>query len=184
MKTEKLVKQAKRGDKEALLQLIMSERDAYYRLAFTYMGNAHDAMDAVEDMIVALYEKIGQLRRSSLFFSWSKTILVNSCKSLLRKRKRIVLVDNWEETGEGTASEPARSADALRLTEKQLDLQKMLSVLSPEQREAIQLKYLHDLDYKTIADMTGVSVGTAKSRVFQGLKRVREQNERDGGEPV
>ena len=84
MKVNHLVKQAQKGNKEALLQLIMADKDAYYRLAYTYMGNEHDAMDAMEDMIVTLYEKIDQLKKGEAFYSWSKTILVNRCKTLLR----------------------------------------------------------------------------------------------------
>lgn len=55
------VKQAQKGNKEALLQLILAEKDPFYRLALAYMGKEHDAMDALEEMIVILYEKIGQL---------------------------------------------------------------------------------------------------------------------------
>lgn len=62
MKLVKQVKKAKKGDKEALLQLIMAEKDAYYRLAYSYMKNEADAMDALEDMIVKLYEQIGQVK--------------------------------------------------------------------------------------------------------------------------
>lgn len=83
MDVARWVKKAKKGNKEALLHLIMSEKDVYYRLAFSYMGNAHDAMDAMDEMIVTLYEKIGQLKKEEAFYSWSKTILVNGCKRLL-----------------------------------------------------------------------------------------------------
>ena len=74
----RLVRQAKKGNKDALLQLIMADQDAYYRLAYSYMGNEHDAMDAMEDMIVTLYEKIGQLLNGESFYSWSKTIFQGS----------------------------------------------------------------------------------------------------------
>ncbi|WP_332455180.1 RNA polymerase sigma factor [Paenibacillus crassostreae] len=94
MNVVRSVKRAKKGDKEALLQLIMAEKEAYYKLAFTYMGNEHDAMDAMEDMIVRLYDKIEQLKKEESFYSWSKTILVNCCKSLLRKQKKLVLIEN------------------------------------------------------------------------------------------
>lgn len=60
MKVIRLVKKAKKGHKEALLELIMAQQDDYYRLALSYMGNPHDAMDAMEEMIVILYEKMGQ----------------------------------------------------------------------------------------------------------------------------
>lgn len=162
-----LVKKAKRGDKEALLQLVMAEKDAYYRLALTYMKNEHDAMDAMEEMILTLYEKIDQLNKAGAFYSWSKTILVNICKSMLKKDKNVILLESAPE-GKSCYQAPFISS------EQRLDIQQMLRHLNENQREAIQLKYYHDLDYKTIADITDVSIGTAKSRVFEGLKKLRE----------
>jgi RNA polymerase sigma factor (sigma-70 family) len=142
------------------------------------MGNKHDAMDALEEMILTLYEKIRQLKKEEAFYSWSKTILVNSCKRLLKKRKKIVLVDEWSHQMEnGVASRVVN--DPFIKSEQQIDLHQQLSRLNDHQKESIQLKYFHDLDYQTIADMTGVSVGTVKSRIFQGLKKMKEHS---GGE--
>ncbi|MEK3933737.1 sigma-70 family RNA polymerase sigma factor [Sporosarcina sp. FSL W7-1349] len=171
MKAVWLVKKAKKGNKEALLQLIMEQQDDYYRLALTYMGNPHDAMDAMEEMIVSLYEKIGQLKKEDAFYSWSKTILVNRCKQMLKKRNRVVLMEEWEEG--------AATSDPFRQSEDQMDIRRMLETLNDFQKEAIQLKYFHDLDNETIANMTEVSIGTVKSRIFQGLKKLRD---RFGGE--
>ncbi|MNP83509.1 RNA polymerase sigma factor [compost metagenome] len=55
-----------------------------------------------------------------------------------------------------------------------MDLQELMQQLNEPQKEAIQLKYFHDLDYRAIADVTEVPVGTVKSRIFQGLKKLRE----------
>ncbi len=162
-----LVKKAKKGDKEALLQLIMAEKDAYYRLAFTYMKNEHDAMDAMEEMILTLYEKIDHLKKADAFYSWSKTILVNLCKSMLLKQKKVVLLESAPD-GQNSYQAPYLNS------EQRMDIQQMLDHLNENQRETIQLKYLHDLDYKTIAEITDVSIGTAKSRIFEGLKKLRE----------
>lgn len=174
MRTERLVKKAKKGNKEALLQLITEKQDEYYRLALTYMGNSHDAMDAMEDMIVSLYHSIPQLKKDASFYSWSKTILVNRCKKLLQQKNKIVPMENTQVSLEI----PLRTADATNSftqTEQRMDLTDMLSTLNANQHEAIELKYLHDLDLQTIADMTNVSIGTVKSRIFQGLKKMREQ---------
>lgn len=174
MKVVRLVKKAKKGNKEALLQLVMDQRDDYYRLALTYMGNENDAMDAMSEMIVSLYVNIHQLKKEAAFYSWSKTILVNSCKQMLRKRKNIVLLDEWETTE--SVHEPHVQSD------QHMDIQEMLKCVNEHQKEAIQLKYMHDLDYETIAEMTDVSVGTAKSRVFQGIKKIRGQYRGEGDE--
>ncbi|WP_432362325.1 sigma-70 family RNA polymerase sigma factor [Sporosarcina sp. UB5] len=167
MKVVRLVKKAKKGNKEALLQLIMDQRDDYYRLALTYMGNENDAMDAMDEMIVRLYENVHQLKKEAVFYSWSKTILVNCCKQMLKKRQKIVFLDEWE------SQESVH--DPYRQSEQQMELQEMLKCVNEYQKEAIQLKYLHDLDYETIAAITNVAVGTVKSRVFQGLKKIREE---------
>lgn len=172
MDVVRVVKKAKKGNKEALLQLIMDRKDEYYKLAYTYLGNKEDALDALEDMIVRVYEKIDQLKKDAAFYSWSKTILVNSCKALLRKKRKEVLVDDWN----GQLDDQAPSFPCqYQLREQQLELEQLLKELNDQQAEAIKLKYFHDLDYQTIAEITNVSIGTAKSRVFQGLKKLKLQ---------
>lgn len=169
MNISRLVKQAQKGDKEALLQLILADQDAYYRLAFSYMGNEHDAMDAMEDMIVTLYEKIDQLQKREAFYSWSKTILVNRCKTLLSKKGRYLpLEDEHEQLHAASTDE-----DPYRFTESEMDMKTLLSYLNAQQREAIELRYVHDLPYQTIADMTGVPLGTIKSRISQGIQKLK-----------
>ncbi|MFC4809601.1 RNA polymerase sigma factor [Paenibacillus sp. GCM10023250] len=166
----RLVRQAKKGSKDALLQLIMADQDAYYRLAYAYMGNEHDAMDAMEDMIVTLYEKIGQLQKGEAFYSWSKTILVNRCKALLRQNGKCQPLEEELE-----ASMPALTeANPYRSTESEMDLQSLLAHLSDKQREAIELRYVHDFPYQTIADMTGVPLGTIKSRISLGMQKLKD----------
>ena len=169
MKISRLVKQAKKGNKEALLQLILADQDAYYRLAYTYMGNEHDAMDAMEDMIVTLYEKIDQLHKGEAFYSWSKTILVNRCKTLLRKKERYLSLEEDEESAYSVFTDYSPYRD----TESEMDMQVLLSHLDGPQREAIELRYVHDLAYQTIADMTGVPLGTTKSRISVGMKKLK-----------
>ena len=169
MDVQKMVKKAKKGNKEALLQLIMNQKDDYYRLAFTYMGNKHDAMDAMEDMIVSLYEKIHQLKKEEAFYSWSKTILANSCKTLLIKQNKSQLIDDWTTYTDTVPS----SENPYHKIEQNIDIKQLLTSLNDKQAEAIKLKYLLDLDYETISVMTNVSVGTVKSRVFEGLKKLK-----------
>lgn len=59
--------------------------------------------------------------------------------------------------------------------EQQIDIYQILSTLNEQQAEAIKLKYLRDLDYQSIAEITNVSVGTVKSRIFQGMKKLQSQ---------
>jgi RNA polymerase sigma factor (sigma-70 family) len=169
MNISRLVKQAQKGNKEALLQLILADQDAYYRLAYRYMRNEHDAMDAMEDMIVTLYEKLDQLQKAEAFYSWSKTILVNRCKTLLRKQERFLPLGDEEEPSLAALTDD----NPYRHMESEMDMEVLLSHLNERQREAIELRYLHDLPYQSIADMTGAPVGTIKSRISQGIQKLK-----------
>jgi RNA polymerase sigma-70 factor (ECF subfamily) len=160
-----LIKQAKNGDKEALLRLVMAQQLDYYKLAYVYMKNEDDALDAIQDMIVIIYENIHKLKNDDAFYSWSKTILVNSCKSILRKNKKIVLLENIREEG---------TYEIYENPEDKIVLEKYLSKLSPKHQEIIRLKYFLDLDYETIGKILKIPIGTVKSRMSVGMRKLKE----------
>ncbi len=171
----RLVKKAKRGNKRALVKLINEERDAFYRLAFSYMKNEQDAMDALENMIVQVYQHIDQLRQEELFYSWSKTILVNECKRELKKSSREILVESFDTP----PFKHMHSKNEIDHVDQQMEVERLLSKISRPQADAIRLKYFHDLDLATIAEIENVPVGTVKSRISTGLKKLRSL---EGGE--
>lgn len=164
METIELVKHARQGDQDALVKLIMSRKQEYYKLAYAYMQNREDAMDAMEDMIVLLYENIGRLKKEEAFHSWSKTILVNCCKNLLRKRKRFVSLETApEESCEG----------GFGSREDRLLLEEQLAKLAKGHQEVLKLRYFLGLDYQSIADMLKIPLGTVKSRIAKGLGKLK-----------
>jgi len=161
---ERLVKKAKQGDKDALVQLIMAEKEVYYKLAYVYMKNAEDAMDAMEDMILILYENISRLKNESSFYSWSKTILVNCCKNSLKKKNKVVFLETLQEQQQDSF---------VAETDEQLRLEKHLGELNSKQQEVIRLRYFMDMDYQSIAELLKVPLGTVKSRISIGLSKLK-----------
>lgn len=160
-----LVMQARTGDKEALIQLVMDRRNEYYRLAYTYTGNREDSLDALQDMIVIVFDNIRKLKDADAFYTWSKTILVNRCRAILRKRWRVITFGDRDEE---TYHENYQASEARQ------DIMTCLDRLNAGQQEAIKLKYFMDMDYESIARVTGVPVGTVKSRIFNGLAKLKE----------
>ena len=160
-----LIKQAKKGDKEALLSIVMAQQSEYYKLAYVYMKDKEDALDAMQDMIVILYENISKLKKEDSFYSWSKTILVNSCKSKLSKKKKVIYLDDIKE----------QSIDEVYDNpEDKIVLDKCLSSLSDKHQEVIRLRYYLDLDYESISEILKIPLGTVKSRLSVGLKQLKE----------
>ncbi|AOY77735.1 RNA polymerase sigma factor [Clostridium formicaceticum] len=175
MEIEILIKTAKKGDKEALVKLIMLQKQDYYKLAYALMKNKEDALDAMEDMIVIIYENIYQLKKEEAFYSWSKRILVNCCKKLLKTKNKVILLDTIKEEV---------YEENLQQKEDRMLLEEHLSQLNEKHQEVIRLRYFLDLDYKTIADLLKVPLGTVKSRISIGLNKLKEsfggeENERN-----
>lgn len=164
MENNELVKKAKAGDQDALLKLIMDKEQEYYKLAFFYTQNREDALDVLEDTIVILYKKIKSLKKEEAFYSWSKRILINKCKDLLRKRKKVIHLGEWEVSDE---------KDVVGMREEAMDLEEALKKLNIHQQEAIKLRYYLDYDYESIATITNVPLGTVKSRIFTGIEKLK-----------
>ncbi|NMA03212.1 MAG: sigma-70 family RNA polymerase sigma factor [Clostridiales bacterium] len=173
MDMETLVRRAKQGDKDALVRLIMDKQSDYYKLAFVYMRNKEDSLDAMADMIITLYEKIHQLKKPETFYSWSKTILVNRCKKLLKDRSKLVRLDAIKDHG---------CVAELKENEDKIILGEHLSKLNEKHREVIRLRYFLGLDYKTMSRILKIPVGTVKSRIHTGLKSLKKSLGGDGYE--
>lgn len=158
------VKKAINGDKEALLKLIMSEKDNYYKLAFVYMKNEQDALDILQEMIVVLYKEIPKLKKLDSFYSWSKTILVNLCKKELSKRKKY----------EDANLENMPKEDTFNESENKIYLKSLIEYLNDNQKEAIRLRYYLDYTYEEISEIMKIPLGTVKSRINKGINKIRK----------
>ena len=165
MEEKLLIKQAKAGNKESLLKLVMAQEMDYYKLAYVYMKNPDDSMDVMQDMVIILYENISKLKKDSSFYSWSKTILVNLCKRRLKVDKKFVSLDSIKE----------QSIDNIYdNSEDSVLLEKYLSRLNENHREIIKLRYYLDLDYEAISDLLKIPLGTVKSRISIGMTKLKE----------
>lgn len=160
-----LIINAQKGDKEALIEYILKRKDEYYRLAYVYVKNQEDALDALQEMIVILFENIRKLKNVDSFVTWSKTILVNCCKNILKKKNKIILVDSYKDK---------EFIDKYKCIDQSIDIENALESLNFKQREAIKLKYYLGYDYETIAQITKTPVGTVKSRISYGLKLLKK----------
>ncbi|MFU7515111.1 RNA polymerase sigma factor [Clostridium sp. HCS.1] len=158
------VKKAINGDKEALLYLILKEKDNYYKLAYFYMKNEHDALDILQEMIIVVYKEIPKLKKLSSFYIWSKKILVNLCKKELFKNNR------FEEIDEGLSLEE----EGFKEAENRIYLKTLIENLNENQKEAIKLKYYLDYSYEEIANFLEIPLGTVKSRINKGLNKIRK----------
>jgi len=129
------------------------------------MKNQDDALDAMEDMILKVYENIKRLKEEKAFYSWSKTILVNCCKNNLRRKNRVILIRDIPEDSH---------EDVFHNKDEQLYLEKHWEKLNRKYQEVLKLRYYLDLDYESIAAILKIPLGTVKSRIHTGLLKLKQ----------
>lgn len=133
----------------------------FYRYALALTKNAADAQDAVSEAVLRAYEHRHALKDKTKFKMWMTRILVNTTRTMLRKRERFVPVENVYETGEPVVEQENLSDE---LWETVLELE-------PEYREIALLYYYAEFSLKDISKILWLPLGTVKSR----LSRAREQ---------
>jgi len=139
-------------------------------LALQICGNTAEAEDAVQDAWVTVYTHGHQLRERDSFLPWLKRIVINSCHQSTRKGKRTIFVDELpasdkmiEECIE-SKFEKVGNRDALY---------GILAELPVHLRETIMLRYFTGYNsYDQIAAITGVPIGTVRSRLSDSKKKL------------
>lgn len=163
---EELLQRAAAGDQGAFSGLVRRHEDRVYGIAIRMTGDRADALDATQDAFVAVFRQAGTFRGDAAFTTWLHRVAVNATLDLLRKRRR--LPEPTEELPErgvpGAAPE-----DTVNL---RLDLARALAELPGDYREAVLLHDLGALPYEEIAKITGAALGTVKSRISRGRRRL------------
>jgi len=133
-----------------------------YRLAYYYLGNPQDAEDAVSEAVLKAYEKFDTLRKEESFRSWVFTILVNQCKTQLKKHS-----SNVAELKEEPFYTP--SLEERVLTED------MLSSLNGEERRIVVLAVFGGYKGKEIAEILGYNHSTIRTKYRRALKKLEHK---------
>jgi RNA polymerase sigma-70 factor (ECF subfamily) len=165
-----IVARVLRGDVEAFRVLVERYRDRYARYAVHMLGNREDAEEALQDAFTRAYRSLSRCEDPERFGAWLFRILVNRCRTIGARRGRrskTFVVD------EGAILEAAidHPADSSAWRE---EIDRALRQLRPEQREAFLLKYVDDMGYDEMSQLTGVGVSALKMRVMRACERLRE----------
>ncbi|CAH0120225.1 RNA polymerase sigma factor SigV [Paenibacillus sp. CECT 9249] len=149
-----------------LVCFITENKENVYRLAFSYVKNAENALDIVQESIHKALASSTTLKSEGSMKSWFYRIVVNTSLDFLRKQKRVQLVD--DKTLE--LHSPARE-DAY----PDIDLEKAMDELPHPYRTVIVLRYFEDLKIEEIAEVMNENVSTVKTRLYQALRKLRIQ---------
>src|SRR5437773_12335712 len=165
-----IVARVLQGDVDAYGELVAKYRDRYARYAFHMLGNREDAEEALQDAFTRAYRSLSRCEDPARFGAWLFRILVNRCRTLgarRGKRSRTFVSDDV------ALLEAAEEHPAGRAAWRE-EIDRALSVLRPEQREAFLLKYVEEMGYDEMSAVTGIGVSALKMRVMRACDRLRE----------
>jgi len=151
---------------EHFLRMLEAEKERFYRIAYSYMKNQHDALDIIQASVEKAYGKLDQVREPDYLKTWFTRVVINTAKDDLRKRKRMVLV---EENTEMDRYQPVVNP---RVEEK-LDLEKAFEVLNENERIILTLRYFEDRKFQEIESILEKPASTIKSTLYRALKKLR-----------
>jgi RNA polymerase sigma-70 factor (ECF subfamily) len=167
-----LVVRCQAGDARAFAELIeLHERPLHYFLA-KMAGNAHATDDLVQEVWFEVFRGIGRLADPGAFAAWLYQIARHRALRALRRRPpTAVSLEDVEVTDD-------RDQDEVFMAEEAERIHVALDELSPEQREALLLRFIEDMTYDDIARVTGCQLGTVRSRIHYAKRALRRVLER------
>ena len=132
------------------------------------LGERSDALDATQEAFVSAFRQARSFRGDSSFGTWLYRIAINSCKDLLRKRNR------WGDPIEDAGVDTPSTEDLEGSVTRRMDLAAALAQLPDEFRDPVVMHDLGGVPYEEIARTTRTNIGTVKSRISRGRKRLAE----------
>ena len=176
-----LVERARAGDAAAFSEIVRLYEGPVFRAALAVLGSREEAEEAAQDAFVAAFRRLNTFRGDSSLKTWLVTIAWR--KALTRRRRlrfRSLYAANPRSSDEGNlvdvAADPAKGAQDMVLTrELRQQIAKLIQRLPGKLRDPLLLIAGGQHTYEEAAAILGVPVGTAKWRVAEARRVLREK---------
>jgi RNA polymerase sigma-70 factor, ECF subfamily len=159
------------GDCRSFDTLMRRHEDRVFALAYRITGNRADALEATQETFLSVFRAAASFRGGSEVSTWLYRIGINAARDALRRRRRAPLPEERPE-----ALEPAPHTFEEAVTTR-VDIARALAALPEDYREAVVLHDIGGIPYDEIARVTGVALGTVKSRISRGRRMLAQRLE-------
>ena len=169
---QELMRLVQAGDFSPAAEIYDRYSTRLYNFAYRFLRNSEAAEDATQEVFVKMLKHANQFHGDAKLSTWLFSITANWCRDYLRKS------DNKAKEAEDvliTLPAPSELAPDRNLERREDEqrIQKALTALTPEQREAILLSRYQGLSYAEIAQISGCSEGAVKTRVFRAMETLK-----------
>jgi RNA polymerase sigma-70 factor (ECF subfamily) len=146
---------------------------------FRFLGDYETCMDVVQDSFIKVYRYKDSYNSIAKFSTWIYTIAGNLARTEYqrRKRRKFFSINSYGEDSNETYDIPDESYRPDEMTDSGIKdeiIQKAIQKVSPAYREMVILRDIQQLSYEEISEITGVAVGTVKSRINRGRAQLQK----------
>ncbi|MEW6004721.1 MAG: sigma-70 family RNA polymerase sigma factor [Stygiobacter sp.] len=163
---------------EAYEILVKRYKDPLMNFVYRYLGDKDSCTDVVQETMIKFYLNKDSYRSFAKFSTWIYTIAANLAKNELKRRKRrtIFSIDNNDDE-KSLQIEDKMFLQPDRATDSEIKneiIQKALLKVKPVYREVVILRDIQDLSYEEISEITGLPIGTVKSKINRGRAQLQK----------
>jgi len=161
-----------KGDEKSLEILIKRYLKPIYSFTFRFVGNGQEAEDITQETFVKVWRNLKRFNRNKKFKTWIFQIAKNTSFDFLRKKKKISILSLEEYFYLADSKNlPKEIFEKESIKEK---IQKSIEKLSFKTKEVLNLYYTEGLNFREIAEISGESVNTVRSRHRRAILILRE----------
>lgn len=172
---EDVIRWARSGDEAALRTLYETHRPRVMRLAYSLLGDADEAEDVTQDVLIYALSKLDRYDASrAAFTTWLHMITVSRCRDRARRaRTALASVTGWlrGERDQHVAPDPESRLGRLDAASR---IGPALAKLTALQREALVLREVEELSFAEIGAVLDVPMRTAQARVTSAYAALRQ----------
>jgi RNA polymerase sigma factor (sigma-70 family) len=179
MNDEMLVTTARSGEHSAFSELWNRHSKRAFNTVHRITRNHQDAEDALQETFLKAYLHLNGFDGRSTFSTWLTRIGINSALMILRKR-RTHLETSIEWSSDGETWQQWEVADQRKNTEElylkaetERHLKQAIGRMRPALRTIVEIQQLHDRSVREVAQIAGISVAAAKSRLLRARTALR-----------
>jgi RNA polymerase sigma-70 factor (ECF subfamily) len=176
---EELILLFQNGNELAYNEIVIRYKDRLTNYVYRFLGNYDDCEDIVQDTFIKVYTSKHMYKEIAKFSTWIYTIAINLAKTKAIKNQKyntfsisdIYSEDNKDYDIPDNAFTPDSDANDKFLN---MHIQKALNQINESYRELVILRDIEDLSYEEIVEITGLPMGTVKSRINRGREKLQE----------
>jgi len=178
MEERQILEAVQQGRLESFAAIVVKYEKKAYFAALQWVRDSHEALDLAQEAFLRAFRAIRSFDTAQPFFPWFHRILVNLCKTHLKRRRRVRSLTTVDDQGESreiqVLDETLEPSQLVEQDERSAVFRKAFAQLGKRDQQILFLRHFQDLSYAEIAQCLEIPIGTVMSRLFYARRKLKD----------